>query len=88
MEAVQDCIGGATVWDFAALKFCIAAAGFILALFVPKERKRPALIAATCVFFATLVPLMIHTLFHMVGYIRDTAPWTFKYGSNEELPWD
>jgi uncharacterized membrane protein len=45
--------------DFALLKFCLLALGVIAGLYVPEEKKRPVLIAAAALFFATYIPLMV-----------------------------
>ena len=45
--------------DFALMKFCLLALGVIAGLYVPEEKKRPVMIAAVALFFATYIPLMI-----------------------------
>lgn len=47
-----------TIWDMGLLKFCLAAMGFIGGLFVPKEKRAPALFIAGGVFLLTYLPLM------------------------------
>ncbi len=43
----------------AVLKFCLIALGVMLGMCVKKEHKKPVLIAALAVFFASYIPLMV-----------------------------
>ena len=44
--------------DFALTKFCLCAMGVLLGLAVPAKIKKPAAVAAGCVFAAAYLPLM------------------------------
>ena len=56
-------------WDFALLKFCLAAMGFMAGLFVPKEKRRPFFLLASIIFVLTHVPLMAKYLSPVEDYI-------------------
>lgn len=45
--------------DLAMLKFCLCAIGVMIGLCIPKEKKKCPLIAASIVFTATYIPLMM-----------------------------
>lgn len=44
--------------DLAMLKFCLAAIGLLIGLQIPKEKKKPAALAAGTMFLLTYVPQM------------------------------
>ena len=55
----------------AMLKFCLAAMGVIIGVLLPKDKKKPVLIATGTVFFLTYVPLMVK-FFRIVFRRRET----------------
>ena len=87
MRPAQNFISTMTIWDLAGLKFCLCAMGVILGIFVPKERKRPVLLMAILVFFATYIPLMTKFFSSILDSFqnRSIAP---SYEENLEIDWD
>lgn len=56
-----------TTWkDLSLLKFCLCAIGVMLGLSVPRQKKKPALLAAAAVFGLTY-PLL------MTGFLRSVC---------------
>ena len=58
-HAAESFIKSMGIWDMAALKFCVCAAGIIIGLFVPKRAKKVVLFGTAGVFAATYIPLMV-----------------------------
>lgn len=56
--------------DISLLKICLCALGFMLGLSVEKKYKKPAMLAAWCVFCVTYVPLMVKCIDVLVQGFR------------------
>ena len=87
LQTGQDFIGRMSVWDMAGLKFCLCAMGVILGIFVPKERKRPVLLVAILVFFATYIPLMTKFFSFILESFQDRS-FAPVYEETGDIDWE
>lgn len=75
----ESYIRSLSIWEFGLLKVCVAAAGFLLALFVPKKSRGVALALSMILFVVTLAPLLV----------AGAAVWGgYKRSAMEEIPLD
>jgi hypothetical protein len=82
LETVDDFCKNADWKDFALLKLCMAAIGFLIGLSVREEKKRPWLIVSLAVFLATYIPLMMKFVPVLFAPVRECGMYA---GANEGL---
>lgn len=57
-EVADNYISGCSWKEIALIKLCVAAAGFIAGMFVPKEKRRLPIILSSILVVVTYIPLM------------------------------
>lgn len=62
MDATDEYIKQSKWTDFALLKVCLAAAGVMVGLSIPRQKKKSAFWGSTIVYAATSIPLMMKFL--------------------------